>query len=113
MTEPVEVGIARMQEQLKAILEDASEAKQARKEQYKVTQEMQTDLASVKSRLEMVEKQIASSAPTLAEFVVMKHRIQGVGSFGRWLWGFFGFVTGLIAWVIGAIPALQSWLIGK
>ena len=113
MTESVEVGLARMQEQMKSLLDDMAEAKQSRKEQYKRIDEIGRDVTSVNHRLQIVETQLASSTPTIAEFVVMKNKIQGAGALGRWLWAFGGFLIGLIAWVIGIVPALHAWFTGK
>lgn len=102
-----------MQEQMKMIAEDMAEAKQSRKEQYRRTDEIGRDITAINHRLQIVETQLASSAPTIAEFVVMKHKLQGAGTFGRWVWAFGGFLIGLVAWVVGAIPAIRNWFMGN
>ena len=113
MTESVEIGMARMQEQLKAVLEDTAEARQSRKEQYKRIDEIGREVTDMGHRLKVVENQLSTAAPTIAEFVVMKHRIQGAGAAGKWLWAAGGFLIASAASIVGFGQVIKNWFTGN
>lgn len=113
MTEPVEVGMARMQENMKAVLNQLAEAKQSRKEQYAQLDAVGREVSTISNRLQTVETQLAAAAPTLAEFVVFKHKLQGAGTFGRWLWAIGGFLIGSIAYLSGLGKPIKQFFEGN
>lgn len=105
MERDLAISIARTEEQMRFLTSDAVEAKESRKETYK-------SIEDIRSRLATVETQLASAAPTLAEFVVIKHKINGAGIFGKWLWAFVAFAIGSIAAVNGWWSVLRGFFSG-
>ena len=106
METELKVSVARMEERLDRLLGDASDAKAWRERQ-----NIQMD--EVKNRLYIVETQLASAAPTLAEFVVIKHKINGAGTLGKWLWATGGFLIGAIAIAKTNWNGFTSWFTGN
>jgi hypothetical protein len=101
----IRVAMGVMQEQMKTLIEDAKEARHARKNLY-ISQEKRDEmLIRIEHRLEKVEAFILGASPTLAEFNALKLKAQGAGALGRVVWISAGAL-------IGAIAGLSGW-IGK
>ena len=92
MTESLEVQYARLDERLKSLLKmmEASASAQT---------EMSDSLANITFRVRNVEASLAKNAPTIDEFITIKHKVVGAGALGKWLWGVGAL---LIGWVFGA-----------
>lgn len=92
--------MARMQEQLKFLVDHTEKAEVSRKKQYEKSEEQSQKLEEMNGRLKVVENALKDAEPTLAEFIVIKHQIKGAGIAGRWLWAIGGFLIGTAAWII-------------
>ncbi|NUM72746.1 hypothetical protein HUU40_00150 [candidate division KSB1 bacterium] len=99
----LEIGFAVMQDQMKRIIEDNEDAKKSRKETYQ-------KLEMMDKRLHLVEMHVSTAAPTLAEFIVLKHKVAGAGLLGKWLWAFGGVLIGV---VFAGREAVKNWLLGN
>ena len=98
--ESTEVQLARLQEQMKIVLEELHSAKDGRKAQYE-------QMSEISNRLQKVESSLANQAPTIEEFITIKHKVVGAGLMGKWIWLAAG---GLITFVYSNREALASWL---
>ena len=107
MAESVEVQLARLQEQMRVMIEGMAEAKHSRNMTRDRLATMNDTIVTLDRRLENVEKQFASSAPTIEEFITIKHQVKGAGIAGKWLWAIGGFI---IATVFSFREAIRNWL---
>ena len=86
MSEAVEIQMARLQEQLKSVIHTLAEDREDRKERDKQITKIVVTTDNLDRRLEIVEKQLASSAPTIEEFMLIKQRAIGAGLLGKYAW---------------------------
>ena len=91
--ESLDVRVARLEEQAdfaKKVAEQASEDRVAQTEAIKelkaVVETMGTKIVQVASQMTQVTEQLASHAPTIKEFIEIKHKVDGAGKVGRYLW---------------------------
>lgn len=103
MNESVEVRVARMEENMKFLIRETEQAERSRKVQYQALESLQrtmdgfvgtisglsTDILSVKTSL-------ASQAPTIEEFITIKHKVVGAAKFGKHIWAIGGLFVGFI-----------------
>lgn len=97
--EPIEVQMARFQEQMKTLIAGNNEARESRKEQYRATETIRQDIQNLSNRMDGLEKQFAKHSPTLEEFVRVKTQVQGAGILGKWLWLIGGFVLSAVVFL--------------
>lgn len=99
MTEPVEAQLARLDERLKNIADAINKEAKTASELREWLHKMDKSITSINNRVAVVESSLAKSAPTISEFVNLKHKIQGAGILGRWIWiiaaGMIGFLYGI------------------
>ena len=84
--ESLEVQLAVLGERFAFIQRELEEAKTARKAQYEKMEEQSVSLANLDNRLKAVETSLTSQAPTIEEFITIKHKITGAGLAGHWTW---------------------------
>ena len=94
--ESAEVQMARLQEQMNQVRETLDQIRIASNKADTRDEKMDDLLQRFDRRLENVEKQLASSAPTIEEFITIKHKVQGAGILGRWIWAGGGILVGII-----------------
>ena len=104
MSDSMEVQVARIAEGMRIIVKDLDDAAINRNSQYKRVEEIALSVALMDARVKNMESTIASNAPTLAEFIAMKHKVQGAGIFGRWIWVAAGALIGLLINIKGLLP---------
>ena len=104
MSDSMEVQVARIAEGMRIIVKDLDDAAISRNSQYKRVEEIALSVALMDARVKNMESTIASNAPTLAEFTAMKHKVQGAGVFGRWIWVAAGALIGLLINIKGLLP---------
>jgi hypothetical protein len=95
-SESLDVKLAVLAAQFEFIKKELEEARLARKGQYEKMEEQGKTLTEMGSRLENVEKSLASQAPTIEEFITIKHKVVGAGLAGRWTWVALTAVVGLM-----------------
>lgn len=86
MNENIEAQLARMDERMKMIVASLEQDRSSRKEQYENAEQTRLTLQDISSRLGAVEKGLADNAPTIEEFITIKHKVAGAGVAGRWAW---------------------------
>ncbi|WAK44935.1 hypothetical protein Fifi067_00008 [Erwinia phage Fifi067] len=84
--ESVDVQLARIDERMKTIILGLEQDRISRKEQYETTEQIRLTIQDIQNRVGAVEKGLADSAPTIEEFITIKHKVAGAGVAGRWLW---------------------------
>lgn len=109
MAESTEIQVARMEERIRALFTDHEEAKQSRKDQYETNEQVRRLLHTIDSRLSNVENSLAKSAPTIEEFITIKHKVVGAGKMGKVMWAILG---GALTMIITLRTELFSWLRG-
>lgn len=88
--------MARLQEQMKSVISSLVEAKNSREKSDDALQKLIMAVDNMGRRMETVERQLASNAPTIEEFITIKHKIAGGGFLAKWAWVIGGVIIALI-----------------
>jgi hypothetical protein len=107
MSESHEVQLARVDENLKAILAELTQARDSRKQQYEKLEVFGRYMQSLENRLATLERSMEKASPTIDEFLVIKHKVVGAGIFGKWIWAAAGTLLGI---VIAGRTTIFEWL---
>ena len=104
------VQLARLWERMDRVI-DGQQKAEAREEKLDAhlnhTRQWQSDMST---RMAAVEKQLASNEPTIQEFITIKHRVQGAGLAGKWLWAAGGAILAVAA---ASREHIVSFLMGR
>lgn len=96
MSEAVEVRVARLEENMRFLVDEAKEAKEARKFQYQTNEQTQAKITAIGVSISAVETKLAGQAPTIEEFITIKHKVVGAGLLGKWVWAAGAFLIGIV-----------------
>ena len=107
MSERVEVRVARLEEQLKFLVDDAKEAKINRKGQYESIEYLRQAMSTIAGEVTEVKSKLAGQAPTIEEFITIKHKVVGAGKVGKAVWAVGAFIIGI---VYSSHEAILGWL---
>lgn len=114
MSEAVEVRVARLEEQLKFLVRDAEDAKASRGRQYESIEALRaaidgvvSSMTSMANEVSVVKGKLDGQAPTIEEFITIKHKVVGAGKLGKWVWVTLG---GLITFLFSSREAIIRWL---
>jgi len=107
MSESIDVRVARLEEKMSFLVKDAEEAKTARKAQYKTTEDINRVINAMATEVSNVSSKLAGQAPTIEEFITIKHKVVGAGKLGKWLWLIGGI---LITIASGAREYILAWI---
>lgn len=107
MNESLEVRVVRLEEQLKFLVEDAKEAGKSRKGQYESMESLRQAMVKMAGEVTEVKTKLAGQAPTIEEFITIKHKVVGAGKVGKWLWAAGAFLIGS---VYSSREAILHWL---
>lgn len=105
--ESAEVQIARLDERLQQILRELELSRDGRKQQYEKLEQLNQSVTTLSGRVENVENSLAKTAPTIDEFLIIKHKVIGAGILGRWVWLAGG---GIISFLFTSREAILSWV---
>lgn len=94
--ESTEIQLARLDERMKMLLDRMEENHQADARMRTWMATTDNSLQAIISRVTNVEASLAKNAPTIEEFMTIKHKIIGAGMAGRWMWVTFGTLLGLV-----------------
>lgn len=108
--ESAETQMARIDERLKSMMIELQAAKDGRKDQYEKMEDIGRQITSMDGRMKNVETSLAKSAPTIEEFITIKHKVVGAGAAGKYLYAGAGILIGILA---ASREFLISWLGGK
>ena len=86
MSEEIGVQMARLQEQLKAVISGLANDRDERHGREHIIDALVKSTSMLDRRLDLVERQLAENTPTIKEFMVMRHQVQGAGMLGKWVW---------------------------
>lgn len=105
--ESAEVQIARLDERLQQILRELELSRDGRKQQYEKLEQLNQSVSVLSGRVENVENSLAKTAPTIDEFLIIKHKVVGAGIMGRWVWLAGGSIIGFL---FTSREAILSWV---
>lgn len=108
-TESIEVQLARMDEKFKTMLEEMHANRNGRKDQYEQIGDLSRLVSDLISRVKNVEYSLAKNAPTIDEFIEIKHKVVGAGILGKWVWGILG---ATIAFIYASREVILGWIRG-
>ncbi|AHI60143.1 hypothetical protein Ea92_82 [Erwinia phage Ea9-2] len=92
----IQVQMARLDERLRIISEGLIQDRESRKQQYERAESLNTTMNAMDNRVKSIEESLARNAPTIEEFITIKHRVVGAGMMGKWVWVFVGGLLGII-----------------
>ncbi|ANJ65213.1 putative tail-length tape measure protein [Erwinia phage vB_EamP_Frozen] len=92
----IQVQMARLEERLRIISEGLIQDRESRKQQYERAESLNTTMNAMDNRVKSIEESLARNAPTIEEFITIKHRVVGAGMMGKWVWVFVGGLLGII-----------------
>ncbi len=107
MSESVEVRVARLEENLRFLVDEAKEARINRKGQYESIEALKASLAVMAGEVTKVRTKLDGQTPTIEEFITIKHKVVGAGKLGKWVWVSLG---GIITFLFSSREAIISWL---
>lgn len=107
MSESVEVRVARLEENLRFLVDEAKEARINRKGQYESIEALKASLAAMAGEVTKVRTKLDGQTPTIEEFITIKHKVVGAGKLGKWVWVSLG---GIITFLFSSREAIISWL---
>ena len=94
--ESAAVQMARLQEQMKTVIDNLDHASKSRERMSVKLEKVADQMDLFDRRMEKVEHQLATTAPTIEEFIMIKHQVKGAGIFGKWLWAAGGLLIGVV-----------------
>ncbi|MDR5839326.1 hypothetical protein [Caballeronia sp. LZ034LL] len=109
----IKIQLAVLVTEMGHIKNELIEAKLARKDQYEKMEEQTVTLSKLDGRMEKVENSLADQSPTIQEFVTIKHKVEGAGTAGRWVWAALTGLLGLVATIAAAKAGWLSIFTGK
>lgn len=94
--EASEIQLARLDERMKMILDRMEDTQRSHAHARGWMRKMDLTLHSLDARVGSVETSLAKSAPTIEEFMAIKHKVLGAGIAGRWMWVTLGALLGIM-----------------
>lgn len=104
-----EVQLVRLEVQMTQVLSELRDSKESRSKQYESIEALRLAVQAMVPRVENVENKLAGQAPTIEEFITIKHKVQGAGQMGHWLWIAGAFLLGVAA---KSREAILHWFVG-
>lgn len=94
--ESTEIQLARLDERMKMLLDRMEENHESLIKTRAWMGQVDRTLGEINHRVGSVESSLAKSAPTIEEFMTIKHKVIGAGLAGKWLWLALGAILGII-----------------
>lgn len=94
--EASDIQVARLDERMKMLLQRMEENHESNLNVRGWMARVDGRLMTIEGRVGNVESSLAKSAPTIEEFMAIKHKVMGAGMAGRWVWISAGALLGLI-----------------
>lgn len=105
--ESVEVQLARVDERLKQIFQMMEEINEDQKAHRVNTTKMDQFLTVLDNRMKSMETSFSKASPTIDEFITIKHKVQGAGVAGKWIWAAG---ASIITFLFSARESIISWI---
>lgn len=103
------VQLARLDERMSLVLRELESSKDSRKVQYDAIEALRLMVSQMQTKVDTMERQLATNQPTIQEFITIKQRVVGAGWVGKMLWAAG---AGLIGLAAGSREAIVHWLAG-
>ncbi len=117
--DPLNVQLGRLDERLKIVIENQGKEATVRGEHYKKFEEhsvaitqLTQDMSEFKLDIIEVKAALNSQAPTIEEFITIKHKVIGAGKIGRWLWVIGTALIGMAGYIYKSKEVIGKWLLG-
>lgn len=94
--ESTEIQLARLDERMKMLLDRMEDNHQSHTQTREWMRKTDDTLFAIGNRVVNVESSLQKAAPTIEEFLSIKHKILGAGIAGRWMWVTFGTLLGIV-----------------
>ena len=94
--ESTEIQLARLDERMRMLLDRVEENHGSHIKTRAWMGQVARQLHGIDSRVANMESSLAKNAPTIDEFVAIKHKVIGAGWAGKYLWLALGAVLGMI-----------------
>ena len=102
-----DLQLARLEERLNQVLQGMAQDRESQKQQYEKTEELAQSITKLDGRMGQVEQSLTQQAPTIEEFITIKHKVVGAGIAGKWVWAI---ASGLITFIWTAKKEIAAWL---
>lgn len=86
-----------MDERIKQVLDELNASKETRKSQYESLSAITQSVLRLETRMGGVEAGLSAAQPTIQEFITIKHKVDGAGALGKWIWVAGAALLGLVA----------------
>ena len=96
MSESTEIQLARLDERMKMILDRMEDNQESHAQTKDWMRQTDSTLQDITTRVGGVENSLSKAAPTIEEFMTIKHKVIGAGLVGRWMWLTMGTLLGLV-----------------
>lgn len=93
---------------MKFLVEEAREAKTSRKAQYETNESLSRLITSLTTDVKTVADKLAGQAPTIQEFITIKHKVDGAGKLGKFFWAFGSMLLGALASGVAVIKYMTG-----
>ena len=103
------VTLARLEERLRTIFENQTRESREREKMEESIKKLSESMGDLSTRLKRVEESITKSEPTIEEFITIKHKVVGAGTFGKWVWAAAGAILSLL---VAARKEILAWFAG-
>lgn len=90
----IEQELGRISGQLDILMRASDKAEESRKKTHEEIETIRLNQERTNNRLKIVEDSISKNAPTIEEFITIKHKVVGAGAMGKWLWVAGSFLLG-------------------
>lgn len=94
--ESTDIQLARLDERMKMILDRMSDTQESNAKTQAWMNKVDNSLHDITSRVTNVESSLNRAAPTIEEFITIKHKVIGAGVAGKWMWLTMGTLLGLV-----------------
>lgn len=96
MSESTEIQLARLDERMKMILDRMEDNQESHAQTKDWMRKTDFTLQDITTRVGGVENSLSKAAPTIEEFMSIKHKVIGAGLAGKWIWLTMGTLLGLV-----------------
>ena len=107
--ESTEIQLARLDERMRMLLDRMEDNHNSHTQTREWMRKTDGTLQDIGNRVLNVEVSLQKAAPTIEEFIVIKHKIIGAGVAGKWMWATFGTLLGI---VISMREQIIRWFTG-
>lgn len=105
-----ELGLAKLETKMEMILHGQDRAEQSRKELHQSVNALDKKVDGLEFRMQAMETSFKEARPTIDDFIATKHKVQGAGQLGKFLWTIGGLLLGAAAWATGIIQSIINGL---